>query len=289
MAIFLLFAYKNNMNIYNKLTNEIKLLQKTTSWFSIGKSVLGKNIICFKLGNGGGKTLFLQGAIHAREYITSFLLIEIIKYLKLFYFSGTVYIVPLANPDGVDICINGTKNIKNKSKKELVEELLKYGDKVSFKANARGVDLNTNFNANWGKGKYNNLIYPACQNFVGFKPNSEPETKALINLTEQIKPNLTLSYHSKGEIVFWGYKGQSNKTILEQKKYLNLITKVTGYKARYTKNSSGGYKDYCLLNLNIVGFTIEVGNDNLSHPINLKHLKKIFLQHKDLVLLLLKV
>ena len=277
------------MNVFSKLNNQINSLKKSTEWFCIGKSVLGRKIICFKVGNCNGKKIFLQGGIHAREYITSFLLIEIIKYLKLFQFNGTVYIVPLANPDGVDICVNGTKNIKNKKIKELVEELLNYDKKQNYKANARGVDLNTNFDANWGTGKFNNLIYPSCQNFVGFKPNSEPETMALINFTKQINPDLTLSYHSKGELIFWGYNGQSKTTEEKQKKYLKCLVDHTGYKPLFTKESSGGYKDYCLLTLDIVGFTIEVGNDSLSHPIGEKHLKKIFLKNKDLVLLLLKV
>lgn len=277
------------MNIYKKLIREIKALQKTTEWFSIGKSTLHKDIICFKIGNGSGKKIFLQGGIHAREYITSFLLIEIINYLKLFDFYGQVYIVPLANPDGVDICINGTKNIKNKSKKELIESLLKYNDKKYYKANANGVDLNTNFDACWGTGKFNNLLYPWTENFVGFSPNSENETKALINVTKDINPFLTLSYHSKGEVVFWGYPNQSLETKESQKKYLDQIVQETGYKPIFTNNSSGGYKDYCLLKLDIIGFTIEVASNTLSHPVPLNQLKKIFLKHKDLVLLLLKV
>lgn len=276
------------MNIYKKLINEIKLLQKTTPWFSIGKTSLNRNIICFKLGSGG-KKIFLQGGIHAREYITSFLLIEIIKYLKLFQFEGEVYIVPLVNVDGVDICINGTKNIKNKKIKQQVSTLLKYNNKSLYKANARGVDLNTNFDACWATGKFNNLLYPDTENFVGFEPNSENETKALINFTKQIKPFLTLSYHSKGEVVFWGYKNQSKETAKLQKKYLDIIISETNYKPIFTKNSGGGYKDYCLLKLNVIGFTIEVGSDSLKHPISLKELKKIFLLHKDLVLKLLKM
>ncbi len=277
------------MNIYNKLVKEIKALQKTTEWFSIGKTALHRDIICFKLGSDSGKKIFIQAGIHAREYITSFLLIEIIKYLKLFQINGQIYIVPLANPDGVDICINGTKNIKNKNKKKFVETLLKYEDKKYYKANANGVDLNTNFDAGWGTGKFNNLLYPATQNFVGYSPNSESETKALINFTKQLNPNLTLSYHSKGEVIYWGFDNQSKETDYEQKKYLKQIVKETGYKPIFTKNSGGGYKDYCLIKLNIVGFTIEVANDNVPHPVPLKELKNLFLKHKDLVLLLLKV
>jgi len=276
------------MDIYKKLLLEIKNLKKTTPNFAIGKSVLGKNITCFKLGNDCGKKIIVQGCIHAREYITAFLLLKVIRYLKNFYFNGQIYIVPLSNPDGVDICINGSKNIKNKKRKKLISGLLKINKKSIYKANANGVDLNTNFDAMWGSGKQNNLLYPDTQNFVGFKPNSESEVKAIINLTNMVNPLLTISYHSKGEVVYYGYNGQSKRTAQLQQKYLQEIVDITKYKPIFTKNSAGGYKDYCLLKKDIVGFTIEVGNDKLSHPISLKNLDQIFLKNKDLILALLK-
>ena len=276
------------MNIYERLTSEIKALKKTTPNFVIGKTQLNKDIVCFKLGKGGGKKIIVQGGMHAREYITSFLLIEIIKYLKLFAFCGQVYIIPLINPDGVNILSNGTKNIKNKKCKGLIKSLLKYFPQKTFKANAHGVDLNTNFDAHWGKGKQNNLYYPSAQNFVGFAPNSEKETQALINFTKKVDPFLTLSYHSKGNVIYYGFKGQSKETKLIQKKYLKLIARETNYKPLFTKHSGGGYKDWCLLKCNIIGFTIEIGNNHLTHPISLAHLKPLFKTHKNLILEILK-
>ena len=277
------------MDDYKKLINEIENLKKTTKYFYIGKTSLNKNITCFILGNNSSnKKIVVQAGIHAREYITSFLIIKIIKYLKNFDFDGQIFFVPLLNPDGVDICVNGEKNIKNKKKKKFVSMMLKYFDKHRFKANVNGVDLNTNFDVCWGGGKLNNRVTPGAENFIGFKPNSENETKAIISLTKKINPFLTLSYHSKGEVIYWGFKNQNRKTKIEQKKYLTTLIKQTKYKKIFTKNSCGGYKDYCIMKLGIVGFTIEVGNDKLSHPIKLNNLQSIFDKNKNVILSLLK-
>ena len=42
------------------------------------------------------------------------------------------------------------------------------------------------------------------------------------------------------------------------------------------------------MKLGIVGFTIEVGNDKLSHPIKLNNLQSIFDKNKNVILSLLK-
>jgi len=46
--------------------------------------------------------------------------------------------------------------------------------------------------------------------------------------------------------------------------------------------SCGGYKDYCVSKLKIPSLTIEVGSDNLLHPIDEKHLDEIFYRHKNI-------
>ena len=210
------------MNIYDEIVYEINDLKKSTEWFSIGKTKLKRDIVCFKLGSNSGRKILLQGCIHAREYITSYLLIKMINYLKNFKLIGQIYIIPLSNPDGLDICINGTKNLKKQKDVKRIKTLLQFVDKSLYKANANAVDLNTNFDADWGKGKYNNSLYPWTENFIGFKPNSESEIKAIINFTKIINPDLTLSYHSKGNVIYYGFNGQSRSTKLKQVPYLKI-------------------------------------------------------------------
>lgn len=274
--------------IYSLLMEQIEELKKTTKYFIYGKSELGEDLVAFELGEGD-KTILVQGSIHAREYINSFLLISIIKYLKNFTLNGRVIIIPLSNPDGVRICLEGADFIENKEKRELVKSILSNSNQKLYKANANGVDLNVNFDAKWGEGASNTKDSPSSENYIGPYPNSESEVKALIDLTIKESPFLTLSYHSKGNVVYYGFEGQKENTLLYQKKYLDVIVSTTNYTPIYTRNSTGGYKDYCLYVLGILSFTIETGKDYLSHPIGLENLDTIFNENKDLIINLLKV
>ena len=267
---------------------QIEELKKNTKYFVYGKSELGEDLVAFELGEGD-KTILVQGSIHAREYINSFLLISIIKYLKNFTLNGRAVIIPLSNPDGVRICLEGADFIENKEKRELVKNILSNSNQKLYKANANGVDLNVNFDAKWGEGASNTKISPSSENYIGPYPNSESEVKALIDLTIKESPFLTLSYHSKGNVVYYGFEGQKENTLLYQKKYLDVIVSTTNYTPIYTRNSTGGYKDYCLYVLGILSFTIETGKDYLSHPIGLENLDTIFNENKDLIINLLKV
>ena len=274
--------------IYSLLMEQIEELKKTTKYFIYGKSELGEDLVAFELGEGD-KTILVQGSIHAREYINSFLLISIIKYLKNFTLIGRVIIIPLSNPDGVRICLEGADFIENKEKRELVKNILSNSNQKLYKANANGVDLNVNFDAKWGEGASNTKDSPSSENYIGPYPNSESEVKALIDLTIKESPFLTLSYHSKGNVVYYGFEGQKENTLLYQKKYLDVIVSTTNYTPIYTRNSTGGYKDYCLYVLGILSFTIETGKDYLSHPIGLENLDTMFNENKDLIINLLKV
>ena len=46
------------------------------------------------------------------------------------------------------------------------------------------------------------------------------------------------------------------------------------------KTSSGGFKDFCVQSLKIPSITIEVGSDNLSHPIGEEFLGEIYEKNK---------
>lgn len=208
---------------------------------------------CFFVGNGAPFLIF-QYSIHAREYITSYLAFEQIKYTKRYLPKnvGTICFIPMVNIDGVKICLNGNKN---------------------YKANFNGVDLNVNFDADYGRGKQN-LFYKNDSNFVGSCAFSENESKMLKDITLNLLPKLTVSYHSKGEEIYW-YYGQKGKNLQRDFFIANYLSNITGYKLKYTFNSCGGYKDWCIKSLKIPSLTIEVGNDNLVHPIGKEYLWNI--------------
>ena len=155
-----------------------------------------------------------------------------------------------------------------------------------YKANAKGVDLNVNFDAGWGKGEFNKREI-ADENYIGKYPFSASETRALRDFTLSVNPDLTLSYHAKGEEIYW-YFNQADKEKLRDYALAKIIAKSTGYKLKFTPNSYGGYKDWCISKLKIPSFTIEVGLDSLTHPIGEENLQEIFSKNKQVIPNLLK-
>lgn len=275
------------MGTWEKLQSELEGLKTITDCKVFGKSTLGADLLSFSLGSGKC-VLLVQGGIHAREYITSFLCIELAKYLACFRFEKRVVFVPLSNPDGVKICLKGASWIADKNRRGLIKNILRKSGRKRFKANANGVDLNVNFDCHWGEGKSNQNSAPDFANYIGRAPNSEVEVQSLIALTRKLSPKIVLSFHSKGRVFYYGFKGQDRKKLATQRAFVKLLARETGYKPLFTKRSAGGYKDYCIMKLNILGFTIEVGDNKIPHPIGTKNLHKIFREIKDIVLLFLK-
>ena len=207
----------------------------------IGYSFCGKNIYAMHVGNDYGKQFIAVYAVHAREYITARLALKHIREGV----SGGGWIIPLLNPDGVAIC----------------EER-----DPMWKANGRGVDLNCNFDAEWGTGRLNTRTR-GSENCIGDYPFSESESSALARFTERVKPYVTLSFHTKGGEVFWEFGGRGDE------RGAKIIADYTGYAVKKITGSVGGYKDWCIQKLNIPAYTVECGFDSLTHPI--KQLKRI--------------
>lgn len=231
----------------------------------IGYSRLNKPIYRFSLRKTFYPTVIVQCAMHAREYITTYLCLKLIERFNLFGKVGTVHFIPAVNPDGIEIAL---------TKKPL------------YKANFAGVDLNVNFDAKWGKGE-KNLFKKGDENFVGNYPFCEPESIALRNFTLSLNPQLTISFHSKGQEIYWefcqsGYERARDRQIAKSAK------QVTGYKIKSTPNSCGGYKDWCVQKLKIPALTVEVGNDALAHPLGKENLEEIYQQNKDLLFAVIK-
>ena len=272
---------------YQELINRILQLQEEgLEIFNVGKSVLGKNILATHVGEYSGVQIVIQAGIHAREYITSLLLVEQARYLHNTQqvVNGGIYFIFLTNPDGAEISLDGIDSIDC----EITRNYLTNANNGSldfskYKANINLVDLNTNFNTNWGEGSQN-VFCPAPENFVGFYPESEREVQNLINFTLKNKPLLTISYHSKGNVIYYGFEGQSDENILRDRQIGEVLSDLTGYPLIFTENSTGGYKDWCINTLKIPAYTIEVGDENLEHPLGEETLPEIYARNKDVPL-----
>lgn len=231
----------------------------------IGRSFDGRALFAFRMGEGRPLGIAVY-AIHAREWVTALLALEHLKRSVPF---GSVWCVPLMDPDGALLVQRGIESVRPPRREALLS--LNGGNDFSlWKANAEGTDLNVNFPARWGKGKQN-VFSPAPANFVGECPLSAPESRALAAFTLKEKPDYTLSFHTKGEEIYWEFDGAG--FVMGAR----VLARSTGYTPKIISGSAGGYKDWCLKRLKIPAYTIECGSDRLAHPITqLRCLKKCY-------------
>ena len=254
------------MDIYGRVTDFYERVK--TDKVEIGKTLFGRTVYAMKVGDGTPVGL-VQCAIHGREFITARLAIE--QY-RVGVSRGSCWFIPLSNPDGALLSEMGIFTAPTGMRGYLTD--INGGDDFSlWKANGRGVDLNVNFDAGWGTG-VKNTRKAGAENYVGEYPFSEPETQALKIFTEKIKPDYTISYHTKGEEIYWYYM-QSSHTCPRDLRLAKVISTVTGYPLSMAKGSAGGYKDWCIAKLGIPAFTVEVGQDGFAHPLGEEALQDI--------------
>lgn len=232
---------------------------------TIGASESGKLIPYVHLGEKKGNQIIITGGIHAREHVSSLMCVKQIFAIANSepVFSGGIYFVPMVNPDG-NLLVAGLAEFENYD--YLVKLNGGSSDFSLWKANARGVDLNTNFDAHWGEGQYN-VYFPGAENFVGDAPFSESETYSLAQFTKKIQPSTTISYHALGQEVYWEFFQTDNKT--RDKKFAEFVNKQLKYNLIDGDGmSTGGYKDWCIEKLKISALTIELVSNKFSHPLS---------------------
>lgn len=252
---------------------------------SAGKSVLGKDLYYIKLGSGPNE-VFYNGAHHGLEWITSVVLMKYIEDFAKAYAEGeglmgynvrdiwrqsTIYILPMVNPDGVDLVINGLQR-DNPYYSKLIEWNNGSTDfSRVWQANIRGVDLNHNYDASWDLSKEAEesygIIGPGPTRYSGTAPESEPESRAVANFTRSHNFRLVLAYHSQGQVIYWTYQ---DIVPLDSPRIVQLFSQLSGYTPSQTYGivSYAGYKDWFIKEYRRPGFTIEVGLGRNPLPIS---------------------
>ena len=240
---------------------------------SIGKSVMGRDIFSLRIGRAASYVLF-TAAFHGSEHITSVMLITFIKNLcEAIRLDGSIdgvkirralsgrglIFVPLVNPDGCEISIHGKSGCG--AAEPFISKLCG-GDYAHFTANARGVDINHNFDADWQNLKRREMdagiFSPAFTRFGGYSPASEPETVALTTLCKAFHIRHAIALHSQGEVIYPPEKENCPPRAL---KMAEIMSSSSGYKIEYPEGLAvgGGFKDWFAQEFFRPAFTIEIG------------------------------
>ena len=245
------------MYLYGDLLKDIRSMPISSRCASFGKSFLGKDIPYIKVGKG--KRVLIHGGIHAREWVTVPLIMAMAREAAGMILGYEICFVPCVNPDGCDIAQLGSDD------KRLIS--INGGDDFSlWKANANAVDLNINFDAKWGQG-LSNVKHPAPANYIGEYPESEPETRALVKLTREFRPQFTMSYHALGREVYWEFGQTGERKASDREKAKKIADELSYVLLDGDLGSAGGYKDWCIEKLGIPAVTVEIISGEKSHPL----------------------
>lgn len=272
---------------YNTMMNDIGTLMAVYPFMRMtipGTSVLGLNIPELLIGNGE-KRVHYNASFHANEWITTpslmtFLndyLLSLTNQTKLggistspLYLQSMLSIVPMVNPDGVNLVINGAPE-----EAPWREQVVKWNngstDFSNWKANINGVDLNDQFPANWEAERERNPKTPGPRDYGGEAPLTEPEAIALADLTRRRDYARVLAFHTQGEVIYWGFE---NLEPAESELLVNEFSRVSGYEPVKTLESYAGYKDWFIQDWRRPGFTVEQGLGE--NPLPLSQLDPIY-------------
>lgn len=267
---------------YNELLKKIEEYKNRFEIREIGETLYKRKIFAVErnLSDDFATAIFVC-SIHARENITTDLVCKMIDEglfddIKDFNLA----FILCANPDGVELCLNGLSSLPEFERDYLFDINDKSFNFLMWKANGRGVDLNNNFDADFKK--FINSKAPSGSGYAGEFAESELETLAIVEYLNKKNPFIVLCYHSKGEEIYFNYF-QEEPYLKRDKMIAERFAKSTGYVIKNPENvSSGGLKDYVIKCLKIPSLTIEVGNDCLLHPIGKFYLKEIFERHKSI-------
>jgi len=202
----------------------------------IGTSVQGRSISAYYFGSGPTAVLY-TGAIHGNEMSTKLLMDRWIQDLeekaRNIPSDITVVVVPTINPDGVA---------------------------RSGRTNAHNIDLNRNFaTSDWQK----DITDVNNQPFLGGGGDtamSEPETKAIAALAQQLRPKAILSYHSIGGMVAANQAGNSTNLAATYAR-LSGYRNVTGQSdSTFEYSISGTADDWYAQTLGIPSLLVELGS-----------------------------
>ena len=196
----------------------------------IGKSVMGRLIPLIKIGRGE-KKLLAVASVHGREFVSSAF---VMRCAEEFLKKGcelkdkVLYIVPMLNPDGVEIALQRAEPLKK-------PEDFSHG---LFKNNANNINLNANF--------------PFCFHRVpksrqgGKNAASEPETNALISLCEKEKFQSAVALHARGNCIFWRDFG--NGRVKGDYKLADTLKENCGFEliapTKRAEDYSGGFENW---------------------------------------------
>ncbi len=253
----------------------------------LGETAFGRPLRTLVFGTGPRKVLY-TAAHHANEWITAYILLQFAEELARAYEADgtlgsksirqlaenvTIYMVPLVDPDGVDLVTGAI--VPGSFQYELARGLADYYPNIPFpegwKANLLGVDLNLQYPAGWLQAREikfsQGYTRPGPRDYVGRAPVSQLESRALYGYTEAVDPALVLAFHTQGKEIYWQFR---DIFVPGARELGEEFARVSGYELADTpyNSSFAGYKDWFIRQFRRPGYTIEAGSGQNPLPMD---------------------
>ncbi len=278
---------------YKQLREDIDKISGRFSFVEteiIGYSVMKTPIHSIKIGDGERK-IFINCAHHGLEYLTAAFIMKFLKEYAQAISSGeeffgydarelrrniTLYVVPMVNPDGVDIAVHGV-DITNPYHQKLISNVGIHSFNRVWQANARGVDINHNYNAHWRVVK----TKPSPTQYAGPYSESEPETKAMVEFVRKMDFDMLIAFHSQGREIYYDFDGMVAENSL---RIAEKMAEESGYAVSIPEGAAsfGGCKDWFIKEFGKAGFTVEIGSGK--NPLPMEMLDEIYGGNARLIL-----
>ena len=259
----------------------------------LGYSEFGQSIPLLKISTKSAlkkKPVLIVGNLHAREFYSSKF---VLKFCDEFLYSlmsedgiyesansilqdYDLYVIPVANPDGLKIAQEDWEGIE--SYRASVDSIKRIGPYSDWKANGMGIDLNNNFDDGNFDVKHGHLFEeePASQGYKGAFPCEAKEARIIQDFVDTLVPLITLSYHTKGDVLFWADRGTHSYFNGLDEQLNTTVANACGFKmARVSKNPieyGAGLENYIRAKIKRIGVCVELSppNDLVDqHPANM--------------------
>jgi hypothetical protein len=255
--------YQNAFEVESFVINAHSFFPELTKLVEIGKSLEGRSIWALKISDNAESreldepTILFNSMHHAREVMTPEVSLDIIEYLLTNYESdqkvkswvdgNEIWVVPMLNVDG-NAKVWAGQNMWRKNARD-----------------GHGVDLNRNYPFGWNSCN-GSSGRKSADDYRGPEPASEPETRALMSLVEEIKPVFDISYHSYSQLVLYPYgcKNSSGASNQVMKEIGQEMGKLLGYRAgtpwEILYEADGSDIDWMLGEHQVIPYVIELNS-----------------------------
>lgn len=238
----------------------------------VGHSVQGRPLYRFDIGPKDAPPVLLTALIHGIEVIGSVALFHILRDMaenvagQRTLANMRLVVMPILNPDAFAVNM----------------DRLDRGWPALRRTNARGVDLNRNFAQVAPLERFHLFSgsrWRGSPHYQGPAPFSEPETQAVRRVVEDVRPHVSIGFHSFGNLLLypWAFSQRPNKRHASYQQLADgFLGNLKGTKYAFRQASQfyptvGDLDDWLDHHYNTLAMTLEVGslNRRLWHPLRL--------------------